>query len=195
MDDHLSNLGFTQIEIEQWENSSASKLYPILKGGLYHRTSVTNYFSIKKDGYIYPNKGQFQFTYPQSEYYYGYSNGLICLFDFAVPTLKECIITFDSWEQFFFDQHPVTIVFKLNREDLSDKLIPNSAAPKNRPNYKGHIHYVESWYPEPISFSSIEGFCIPCYLEGELKVVFFEKSIINEFEKVLNILKKENTEQ
>lgn len=196
MDESLYNLGLDQIDIDKWKDSAASRLYPILKGGLYHRTSVKNYFGIKQDGYIYPNTGQYDCTYPQSKVYYGYSKGFISLFDFANATLKECIIMHHAWNQFFFDQDPVTIVLKLNRDDLSYKLIPNSSAPRERPFYKGHIHYVEAWYPEPIKFSSIEEFCISFYLDGSPKFIIFEKTIIDEFENVLSVCEStENTEQ
>jgi len=152
--------GLREDEIESWQHSGLSKIYPLLRGGLFHRTSIEGYRGIRRSGQISPNRGQFPFTYPQSQAYYCFSKRYVCLFDFRSISDQKCISIQHIWGQFFFDQKPFTIVFRLNRDSLSEKLIPSTAVKQTDPDYKPRIAYIEAWYPEPIPFEAIDGFLV-----------------------------------
>jgi hypothetical protein len=129
-----------------------------LRDGVFHRTHVEGYRGIRKCGQILPNDGTLPLSYPQSNVYYGYSKGYICLFDFESAREEDYRANHHMWAQFFYDGKPVTIVLKLNRQKLAAKLIPNSSRPRpGETGYKPAIAYVEAWYPNPIPLSSVDG--------------------------------------
>lgn len=161
-------------EQESWKNSTVSKIYPFLKGGLFHRTSIEGYRGIKKSGKILSNNGQFPYTYPQSRFYFASSKSYISLFDFSSVRYQDLISIHHTWGGFFFDQNPVTIVLRLDKEQLSDKLIPNSAAKTDNPERRGYIPYIETWYPEAIPFNAIIGLIIS-FEVGTTKPSFFQE--------------------
>lgn len=179
--------GLENYQIEFWMHSETAQLFPRLRGGVFHSTSVTGYKGIRDSGYIIPNTGQFPCKYPQTPNYYGYSKGYISLFDFGLVSDQQCIQIHHTWGQFFFDRKPVTIVLCLNRNVLSKKLIPNTAAPKlGNKDYKGRIPYVEAWYPEPIPFSVIDRFMlVEIRVEREVSVTEFDKVEVSELEELL----------
>lgn len=150
-------------EIQEYKENDIYPIMPLLRKGVLHRTGLAGFKGIQESGYIFPNdKGQFPFSYSQSEVYFGQSKGYICLFDFESSKEEDYRINLDTWEQFFFDHQPVTIVLKLSREKLARKLIPNSAAHASiyDPNYKGYIPFVECWFPEPIPSSFIDSYIL-----------------------------------
>jgi len=176
-------------EIQTWEESTVSKIYPKLRGNLFHRTNIWGYRGIKKSGNILPNQGQFHFSYPQSKTYFAFSQGYIFLFDFESVRDRDCISVHDTWGQFFFDHKPITILFRLNLECLSHKLIGNSSGPESSdPDYRSYIPYIEAWYPEPIPFAAIDGFATVAYRGLNEDPLFFEftKNEIGLFEKEIN---------
>ncbi len=182
--------GLEEHDIESWEVSIISKIYPLLKGGIFHRTNIEGYRGIKNSGKILPNVGQFPYTYPQSEFYFASSRGYVPLFDFTSVRDRDCISIHDTWGGFFFDQEPITIVLRLSKEYLVDKLIPNDSAPKlGNPEYKGYIPYVEAWYPEPIPFEAIGGLIISLSLGLNKSPIFheFATTEIDNFELTINI--------
>lgn len=148
---------------------------------------MVGYRGIRKSGYILPNKGLFPFRYPQTPNYFGYSKGYVSLFDFGPARDRDCIAIHHTWGQFFFDHKPITTALRLNRDVLSDKLIPSTAAPKlGDKDYKGRIPYVEAWYPEAIPFSVIDSFMVVRLgAEREVHVEEFDKERIVEFEELL----------
>jgi hypothetical protein len=126
---------------------------------------VSGYKGICRSGYIIPNTGDFAFTYPQSEKSYASTNGYISLFDFESVNEEldeeHIILTSLTWIQFFFDQHPVTIVLELSRHELASRLIPNSCGPRvGSKEYSIYIPYVEAWYPEKIPVSAIRNYIL-----------------------------------
>jgi hypothetical protein len=181
--------GLEQREIESWQESEISKIYPLLRGGLFHRTSIEGYRGIRSSGQIFPNRGQFPFTYPKSKSFLAFSRGYVSLFDFGSVRGQDCISIYRTWRPFFFDQKPATIILRLNRDSLSQRLIPNSCAPKlGAPDYKGHIPYVEAWYPESIPFEAVDGFIVTIY-RGPGNAPFFEeftKAEVDQFEKLID---------
>lgn len=187
--------GLENNEIESWETNPISKIYPLLKGGIFHRTSISGYKGIKERGKIIPNQGEFLYTYPQSKTYFASSKGYVCLFDFTTASDYQCISICDTWSGFFFDQEPFTIVLRLSKTYLVDKLIPNTSAPKlGDPEYKGYIPYIESWYPEPIPYEAIEGLIISKWLGFDESPIFkeFSTSEIDEAELIINAIQEEN---
>ena len=175
-------------ERAQWEDSSLPLLYPHLNGNIFHRTSIKSYFGIIRDGYIKANRGQYDYTYEVSERSYCIYKGWIALFDFIQPTLKDCIATHHTWNRFFFDQKPATVVLQLNAEKLSDKLIPNTMGPKiGSKDYRLYLPDVEAWHPEPIPIDFIAAMYCSYYDQNKQESVFkkFEKFESLEFEEYL----------
>ena len=117
-------------DLDLFRRSNVFPLFPLLRTGIFHRTSIDGYKGIRDSGFISANQGQFPYRYPQSEDYYGRSMGYVCLFDFESATEEQCIRIHHNWTQFFADHEPATIVLKLNRSALGTDLIPNSARPQ-----------------------------------------------------------------
>jgi len=181
--------GLREDEIESWEASEISKIYPKLLGGLFHRTNIEGYRGIRKHGRILPNQGQFPFTYPQSKISLAFSKGYTSLFDFGSVRDRDCISNHHNWGGFFFDQKPITIILCLNRGALSKKLIASSSVPKlGEPGYIFRIPYVEAWYPEPIPFGAIDGVIFTIHHGfGEGPLLFeFAKREMDLFEKIID---------
>ena len=182
--------GLDEDDIKSWLRRPISKVYPHIRGGLFHRTSIVGYRGIREAGHISPNTGQFPFTYAKSEIFWGYARGYVSVFDFGPTTDQECVRRHVVWGPFFFDQQPVTIVLRLNREMLKDKLIPNSAAPQSGPDAWRYIPHVEAWYPEDIPFEAIEGL-IFTKSRGHRRAPMFKelhKDAVNRFEEELRIV-------
>lgn len=188
MDEQFQLAGLEPEEIEMWLASETAQIFPLLRGGLFHRTGIQGFRGIFNTGYILPNTGQFPTSYPQTREYYGFSRGYISVFDFHNIPDAYCISNYNIWGVFFFDHEPVTIVFRLRRDMLTDKLIPNDAAPKlDSLDYKSHIAYVEAWYPEPIPIAAIAGFLLVGYNRTTGALVFqeFDHSAYDEVDKLV----------
>ncbi len=155
-------------EQESWNNSTVSKIYPFLKD-----------------------------TYPQSKFYFASFKSYVSLFDFSAAQYKQLISIHHTWGGFFFDQKPITIVLRLSKEELLDKLIPNSAAKLDNPEKKGYIPYVEAWYPEPIPFNAILGLIISFDVGGDDLPFFQEFAMkdIDDFENIINDIDKRYSAQ
>jgi hypothetical protein len=128
-----------------------------LRTGLYHRTSLKHYEGIRRAGVIIPNAGQFEVTYEQSKGSYGFRNGYISLFDFESVRLNIYNEFFQEWVGFFGYLVPATLILKINRKQLKDKLIPNGSAQLGVDFF---IPYAEVWYPEPIRLTSVQTYII-----------------------------------
>src|ERR1051326_345301 len=162
-------------EIESFRQSSVFPIFPILRNGIFHRTGIEGYRGIRKTGYIFANKGEYPYSYPQSKVYFGPTMGYVCLFDFESATEEEIICINHTWEQFFSDHDPVTISLRLNRQKLGSDLIPNSSAPKSgSENYRSKIPYIEAWYPKPIPISVVDSYLITA-LNTETDQLMFEE--------------------
>lgn len=144
--------------LEAYNLSPIRSLYPILKDGVYHRCSLRNCLSILSHKEIRPNTGQYEFTYPQSEYNFGYKNGWVCLFDFKKDPF-HIYIAHDTWSIFFQQYEPITITLELNRSQLAE-IIPNEYYDTEGHKGMTRIPYVEAWYPIPIPISKIENIIV-----------------------------------
>ncbi|HEY0768782.1 MAG TPA: hypothetical protein VGD31_00425 [Sphingobacteriaceae bacterium] len=100
-------------------------LFQALRQGITHVTSLQSYRSIRTDGYINPNNGQYLTTHHQSSTSRVAQLGGISLFDFELP---DAIIFDDEilhWPSFLTVHKPVNVIFTLRREDLADRLMSN----------------------------------------------------------------------
>jgi hypothetical protein len=180
-------------DIQSFRESSVYPLMPLLRKGILHRTSIEGYKGICQSGYIMPNKGQFPFSYPQSKIYYGHSMGYICLFDFESSREEDYRINHHTWAKFIRDHEPVTIIFRLNREKLGDKLLPNSHPPKlGEEGHKAFIPFVEVWYPEAIPLSSVDSYIITWWNSESHEIVFqeFSNERFQEFDETIRAIEE-----
>ena len=180
-------------EIQSFRESGVFKLFPKLRKGLLHRTSIEGYRGIRQAGYIFPNQGQFPYSYPQSKFYYSHSKGYVCLFDFESAEEEDCIAIHLTWGHFFSDHKPATVVLRLNRQVLGNDLIPNSAAPKlGSQDFKSYIPYVEAWHPKPVPVSAIDGYIITMWNSRTFETMFYEfsKEEVEKFEETLNVIEE-----
>lgn len=155
----------TDEQLQIYRDSDIYPLMPLLTQGVLHVTNVQGFKAIHESGTILPNKGDLPFSYPQSKTYYGPSRGWVCLFDFESAREGDYGRTHNLWNVFFVNRkpqrEPATIVIKLNRQKLADKLIPNSARPKpGEAGYKPALAYIEVWYPEAISTSAFDSYIL-----------------------------------
>lgn len=163
--------------LEEWLcTGSVAPLFPLLRQGLYHATSVEGYRGISREGFIRPWNGSFRAAYPKMNSHARY-HGWISLFDFQTPTEEQCFQVREQWGEFFVKEKPVTVLINLFRETLASKIIPNEAV-EAEPNYQERmrIPYVEVWYPEPISLSAVQS----CVLVFPSKPVRYLKLKANE---------------
>jgi hypothetical protein len=112
--------------------------------------------------------------------------GYICLFDFESAREEDYGSNyFLAWCGFFTKREP-TIVLRLNRQKLADKLIPNSKRPRlGKTGYKGSIPFIEVWYPEAIPVSAIDSYVvIQRKSERYLGAQEFPKERIREFDEL-----------
>lgn len=185
-------------EMQSFRESEVYPLMPLLREGVLHTTNIQGYQGIRQSGKILPNNGKFPLSYPQSEYYYGCSMGWICLFDFESAREEDYIKNHPIWADFFANHKPkrgpATIVLKLNRQKLADKLIPNSVRPKpGEPGYKPAIAYVEAWYPEAIPTSAIDSYIITSRNSENRELEFqeFPKEDLGKLEEKIFLIQNE----
>jgi hypothetical protein len=138
---------------EALQRSSIASLFPRLREGLYHVTSMQGLQGIFDAGAIIPNDGRFSSRDPQSERSYGRYRQYISLFDFQTPPERQCIELINTWESFFFAYKPATIVIGINRKKLEPKLLPNDIEREQFQNKLVRIPSIEVWYPEPMPVS------------------------------------------
>jgi len=101
--------------------------------------------------------------------------GYICLFDFESAREEDYRRNHHLWADFFYGHKPMTIILKLNRLKLADKLIPNSARPKlGEAGYIPAIAYVEVWYPEAIPVSAIDSYIVT-WLDSKTNELLFQE--------------------
>lgn len=150
-----TNLSDYTAEIEWFnDDKQISKLYNIIDNKVFHSCSLQNFISIMKDGFIYPNKGQYNSRYPQSKTNIGGQHKWISLFNFN-KTPFEIMTTYCDWIQFLTDQSPLTILITL-KDNFKLHTIKNPFCNKNNLPTSHCIAYVEEWYEVPISVQDFE---------------------------------------
>lgn len=133
--------------------SQLTNLIDKIDNKLFHRCSIQSFQSILKDGMIYPNKGQFNGTYPQSATYIGGQNKWICLFDLTVSPFHAMWVH-DTWMQFLTDMEPCTILLILDINVL-ENIVENPFCGNKDLNSNSCIPYLEIWHTTPIKTSAI----------------------------------------
>lgn len=189
----MSKREIEEHHIQSFHQSMVYRLMPLLRKGIFHRTSIDGYKGIRQTGCILPNKGDFPFSYPQSKVYYGYAMSYVCLFDFESAREEDYRGNHHIWANFFYDHKPLTIILRLNRLMLANKLIPNSVRPKpGEAGYKSAIAYVETWYPEAIPVSAIDGYIVTCLDPQNHELLFqeYSREQATEFENLISQVKK-----
>lgn len=152
---HGTNSSDYSAEIEWFnDDKSISYLYPIIDNKTFHRCSLESFISIMKDGFILPNLGQFEFTYPQSETNIGGQNKWVSLFNFNKSPF-EIMTTYCDWRQFLTDRSDVTILIILKDEFIS-QTIKNPFCGNKNLTTSHCIAYVEEWSEVPISVENFE---------------------------------------
>ncbi|WP_456428758.1 hypothetical protein [Rhodocaloribacter sp.] len=148
-------------------------IFKELASGLCHRTSVMGYRGILADRCIKPNKdGLFPSTYAQSRESCCRKLEAISLFDFETTPHNKI---FDpliqvNWGRFIYDLRPVTIILKIKREAVADRII-NSDEAGHRDDGGVIIKPVEVCYPGFIPIGAVCG-CIVTYPLGNNRYKF-----------------------
>lgn len=164
----------------------------LLRMGVLHRTSVRGFKGIQEVGSIQANRGQLPPSTSRSEGSYGNSEGHICLFDFESADEEKYKRTYHMWAEFFYKLKPVTIILKLNRAQLAEKLIPNSARPKpGEKGYKLSLPLIETWYPDEIPVSAINSYIVTCWDREILAFCQFPSGEIDKLKRILSLPEEE----
>lgn len=187
-----TNIDYSNIQSElidestrEWfRHSPISGIFGTLMTGVYHRLGIRSFQRLYKKGRIKADK-RYRRVYPQTKTSIAYKNNYIALFDFESAGAENSIFIFDTWQSFFFDVEPLTIILKLERSSLPN-LIPNPWLTNSRhlPLFQDfHMPYVEVWHSTSIPVSAISG----CFLSNNRDTLeFFEdmqevRDIIDEF--------------
>jgi len=141
--------------------TSNHPLFKVLKGHILHCTSPANYKVICEDGYIKANNKSFPFTWGETEGSCVHKIGGISLLDFGLPENKIFFATdqenFDyPWESILIAHRPLTIIIKINRDKICDKILTWEKIRKKTEKCL-LIPYTEVCSLEPIPTSLFEG--------------------------------------
>lgn len=147
-------------------------------GSLWHRTSTESLRAILASGHIYPNKGRFPMTYPQSRLCYGRAINAVCLFDFNSASEDEIFWQSIKWGPFVTDQKPATVWIEIPRSRLDSSRLSSAldfrggnllyvpvpageeglfSGGKYVPTF---IPYIEAWHRGPIAVSAFSRYLV-----------------------------------
>lgn len=144
-----------EAEIEWFnEDKRISFLYSLIDNKILHRCSLQDFSSIVESKFIYPNKGQFNFSYPQSQTNIGGQNNWISLFNFN-KTPFQIMKTYCDWRKFLTDKAPITILI-IFKNEFEQSIIKNPFCGNNSLTDYRCIAYVEEWCEAPISVQNFE---------------------------------------
>lgn len=149
-------------------------LFHELATGLCHCTSLKGYRDIISDGFIRPNEGAFPYSFPQSQNSCCRKLDSVSLFDFETAPTEQIFdsLVHANWSPFVFAHRPVTVVLKIRRGAVGDRLIDSNEA--NRRTGGGVVIWpVEACYPDPIPVEAIQG-AIVTYPLGTRKYRAFD---------------------
>lgn len=134
------------------------ELIEIVRDGLWHSTTTEGFIGIVESGKILPSSTENKpFSYPQTENSYALLKRYVAVFDFYAATDEQMHEHYHGkWSSFFPLKGP-TIALKLDRDQLKDRLIPNSTAEEEVGIKKMLIPFVEAWYPVPIPLKAVSG--------------------------------------
>lgn len=132
------------------------RLFNVIKGGIYHSTSITSYKRILTSGAITPNRGQFPFSHPQSKNSRCYLHGGISLLDIRDP--KQALTGKTIWTNWtaFLDNHdPITLLLDIDPKALTKTLYDFDALSEKYP-FQTMVAEAEKCYCEPIPTTAIQ---------------------------------------
>jgi hypothetical protein len=139
------------------KNKLNGKILPLLKGKVFHVTSLEAYKEIVRDGMIVSNiEGQFRYTFPQSAISYGRKRGYVCLFDLRNKSNK--VIEEALWKYYFLNppfcqNKPVFLILS---SKLYSDLIYDTQAKREAGYNEMYIPYIECWYRDNIPLEKID---------------------------------------
>ncbi len=100
------------------------RLYQVLRGGLYHSTSLAGWRGIRERGEIIPNDGSLPFSHGQSKASCCYHLGGISLLDLRNPRMA---LTgpdgLSQWTTFLGNHRPMTILLEIDPALLSEHFL------------------------------------------------------------------------
>lgn len=159
---------------ERFRESVIYSHFRTLMSGVYHRFGIRSFKRLYKNGRIKADK-RFKRVYGVTKGSIAYKNNYIALFDFESAGTENCINTFTTWQSFFFDVDPITIILRLERSCLPNiirnpyVIDPETTNTCDHGNY--YIPWVEAWHSTPIPLSAISG----CFLSNNQdRLEFFE---------------------
>lgn len=147
-----------QANRDDFMSSDLGDVWPVLRTGIWHTTSVLALRSIRRDGFIHANEDlKHPASWPgSSERSYGRTRGMVCLFDFASASEDDCFAQSATWRGFFARHDPVTVAIELDRDGVSANLVANEVACAADPHCVSMwIPYVEAWHRGQISTRAI----------------------------------------
>lgn len=132
-------------------------ILPLLKGYVFHVTSIEGFKGIQRDKEISNNKTKkFSLSFPQSENNYGRKRGFVCLFDLRI--VDDKIIKQELDKYYFLNPRSTknNPVFLILTSNTYSKLIPWTQARSEIEYKETWIPYIECWYPGNIKTAEIE---------------------------------------
>lgn len=142
----------------RWRYTRGS-LCGLLRGGIYHTTSIESFTAIFESGAIEANDGQrFPSKYAPC---YAHRQNCIALFDFIGPESSRAAEHEFKWSQFFLSETVPRITLKLSLNHIEPNLIRNHRPQAvldqdgvtRQPKY---VPSLEAWHPGPIAVASVD---------------------------------------
>jgi len=127
--------------------------YEQLAGRYLHCTKCSALPLILAAGEVSPNRGQFEFTYPQTARSFAFRNGHIAIFDFLSPSRAEAIQHFWKLGSFFY-WRPATVMLDLDPIWVESHILRARDVPI-QPYDVMLIPAVEAWITAPIPLAAI----------------------------------------
>jgi hypothetical protein len=165
----------SEIDFFNSDKNDVKEIYPIINNKVVHRCSKKSFCSIITDGFISPNLGQYEYTYPQSKINLGIIEGWICLFDFTALPHHICE-QYNTWSPFLLQFKEQTILFVIDKNKIDFTENPFYCQDEIKAFC---IPYVEIWSRKPIPLCLIEKTII---VRHEKKNKFF---VLNDIEEVI----------
>ncbi len=145
-----------KVVITLCENDLREKLFPRLRGRVFHVTTRSAFAAILECGMVRPNDtGQFPFTYEQSKNSYFRIRGYVSLFDLRSASneqLDDALMKYNFLNPRFTEHRPVYLFFNCSCFAL---LTPWSKWKEDKAFSEMVIPYVEAGYPGEIDVGLI----------------------------------------
>lgn len=171
----------------------SSPVFHAINGALFHVTSIAALKRILHDGYIRPNTGQFDYTYPQSENSCANDLGAVSLFDFSISDEEIFEPRTLNWSPFLFQHGPVNAMVRLDEDRIRDGLLSNQEMRDRGDGYCTVIANVEVGHMGEIPIEVNEGAVFVCVdnhdiYRGVSEPVIDKKTVFDVMESMRNEL-------